>query len=341
LSGPAVALLVASQGLCGWASAQDRFQGMVQPVVAKKVYRIGYASVDMNSDFFVGQAYGITDEAKRSNVDLVRIVSAGGYGKVAEQVAQLEQLGTLNLDAVIIGGAAFNGYDKVIERLTEKGIKVVTLGSPISAPKTSLGVIQDENGLGGALATALCQKKPNSRVLALPGPPGVEWSRRRFEGFKTEGAKCNLTLFGSTFAGNVSIEEGQRQAGDLLVKYPDVDFIYAAPGIFAVGAAQQAKRMGVNAPVVTGTITRRTIDRLNDGSIAIVMSEPTILKGRAALNYTVRLLNGDSLPNLVTGIMPYPVVITPNLAVTAEKLKSYDVNEFDLPPEGWTPPKLQ
>ena len=225
---PALALSLSL--LTGHAGAQDRMQGMAPPVVAKKVYRIGYASVDMNSDFFLGQAYGITDEAKRANVDLVRIVSAGGYGKVAEQVAQLEQLGTLNLDAVIIGGAAFNGYDKVIERLTDKGIKVVTLGSPISAPKTSLGVIQDEAALGGALAAAVCQTKPNSKILTLPGPQGVEWSRRRFEGFKTEGAKCNLTLLGNTFGGNVSIEEGQRQAGDMLVKYPDVDFIYAAPG---------------------------------------------------------------------------------------------------------------
>ena len=99
--------------------------------------------------------------------------------------------------------------------------------------------------------------------------------------------------------------------------------------------------MDVNAPVVTGTITRRTVDRIKDGSIAIVMSEPTILKGRAALQYTVRLLNGDPLPNLVTGVMPYPVVITPNVAVTAETLKTYDVNAFDVPPEGWTPPKLQ
>jgi ribose transport system substrate-binding protein len=325
----------------GPAGAEDRLQGMVEPVVGKKPYRIGYASADMNSDFFIGLAYGVTDEAKRANVELVRIVSAGGYGKVAEQIAELEQLGTLNLDAVIVGGSAFNGYDKVIERLTEKGTKVVALGSPISAPKTSLGLVQDENKIGATLAAAICQKKPNAKILTLPGPPGVEWSKRRFDGFKAEAAKCSATLVGNTFAGNVSIEEGQRQAGDLLVKYPDVDFIYAAPGVFAVGVAQQAKRMQAKIPVVTGTITRRTVDLMKDGSIAVVVSEPPILKGRAVLQYTVRLLNGDPLPNLVSGVLPYPVAITPNLAVTGDMLKSYDVNEYDLPPEGWTPPRLQ
>jgi ribose transport system substrate-binding protein len=335
--GSAAVLAACSLLVVSSAVAQDRFQGMIEPVVGKKPYRIGFASVDMNSDFFIGLAYGLTDESKRANVEIVRIVSAGGYGKVAEQVAQLEQLGTLNLDAVILGGAAFNGYDKVIERLTNSGTKVVTLGSPISAPKTSLGIIQDENKIGATLASAICEKKPNGKVLTLPGPPGAEWSKLRFEGFKTEAAKCNLTLVGNTFGGNVSIEEGQRQAGDLLVKYPDVDFVYAAAGIFAVGAAQQAKRMQVKVPVVTGTITRRTVDLLKDGSIAMVVSEPPILKGRVALQYTVRLLNGDELPHLVSGIVPYPVAITPNLTVTADKLKSYDVNEYDLPPEGWKP----
>lgn len=333
----AAVLAACSLLLADAAIAQDRLQGMIEPVVGKKPYRIGFASVDMNSDFFIGLAYGLTDEAKRANVEIVRIASAGGYGKVAEQIAQLEQLGTMNLDAVILGGAAFDGYDKEVERLLDKGTRVVALGSPISASKTSLGLIQDENRIGATLASAICEKKPNGKVLTLPGPPGTEWSKRRFDGFKAEAAKCNLTLVGNTFAGNVSIEEGQRQAGDLLVKYPDVDFIYAAAGIFAVGAAQQAKRMQVKAPVVTGTITRRTVDLLKDGSIATVVSEPPILKGRAALQYTVRLLNGDELPHLVNGVLPYPVVFTPNLTVTAETLKSYDVNEFDLPPEGWKP----
>ena len=50
------ALVLSLSLLTGHAGAQDRMQGMAPPVVAKKVYRIGYASVDMNSDFFLGQA---------------------------------------------------------------------------------------------------------------------------------------------------------------------------------------------------------------------------------------------------------------------------------------------
>jgi hypothetical protein len=52
-------------------------------------------------------------------------------------------------------------------------------------------------------------------------------------------------------------------------------------------------------------------------------------------------LNGDPLPKLVPGIMPYPVALIPNVALTKANIDKHDVNEYDLPPEGWRPPQLQ
>jgi ABC-type sugar transport system substrate-binding protein len=326
-------------GSVAWAA--DDLLGMVEPVKAKKPYNIAYVSADMNSDFWLGLAYGVTDEANRAGVKIVRVLSAGGYGKVAEQIAQMEQVATLNIDAVIVVGAAYDGYDKVVDRLVEKGIKVVTLAAPIGAPKTSLGILQNEGGIGEQLADFICKQKPGATVITLPGPPGTIWNKLRFEGFKSHAEKCNLKLVGNTYGGNIAIEEGQRQAGDMLLKYPDADYIYAVAGIFSVGAAQQAKRVNSKAKVVTGTLTRRTVDLLKDGNISIVVSEPPIVFGRAALEYTVRLLNGDPMPKLIPGIMPYPVAMVPNIALTTESIATYDVNQYDLPPQGWTPPQLQ
>ena len=328
----AITILV-SQGFTA-ARAEDPLLGMVDPVKPKKQYRIAYASADMNADFFLALAYGVLDEAKRAGIDVVRVTSAGGYGKVSEQVAQLEQLATLDLDALILVSAAFDGFDKTVDRLVAKGTKVVIVGTPISSPKVSLGIMQNEAGIGQTLADFICKQKPKATVITLPGPAGSEWNRLRFEGFKAAAAKCELNLVGNAYAGNVAIEDGQKQAGDLLLKYPDADYIYAVAGIFAVGAAQQAKRMHAHAKVVSGTFTRRTADLLKDGSMAMVVSEPPIVFGRAGVEYTVRLLNGDPLPKLVPGIMPYPVALVPNVAVTAETLRSHELDTYDLPPPG-------
>jgi ribose transport system substrate-binding protein len=295
----------------------------------------------MNSDFFLGLAYGTVDEAKQAGAEVTRIVSAGGYGKVAEQVSQLEQFGALKLDGVIIVGAAFNGFDKVIDRLVEGGAKVVTVGAPIGASKVALGILQNEGKIGETLADHICKAKPKATVITLPGPAGSEWNKLRFDGFKTAAQKCDLKLVGNTYAGNISIEDGQQQAADQLAKNPDADYIYAVAGIFAVGAAQQAKRMNSHAKVVTGTLTRRTISLLKDGQIELVVSEPPVVFGRAGLQYLVRLLNGDPLPHTIPGIMPFPVAMVPNFSLTPSNIGSYDVNKYDLPPEGWKPPQLQ
>src|SRR6476469_6796720 len=103
-----LASTLGATALFGTAHAEDRLLGMIEPVTAKKPYRIAYASADMNADFFLALAYGVLDEAQRAGVQVVRVLSAGGYGKVAEQIAQLEELNTLKPDAVIIVSDGFN-----------------------------------------------------------------------------------------------------------------------------------------------------------------------------------------------------------------------------------------
>src|SRR5215471_5617647 len=181
----------------GAAQAEDRLLGMVEPVKASKPYRIAYASADMNADFFLALAYGVLDEAQRAGVHVVRVLSAGGYGKVAEQVAQLEELNTLKLDAVILVSTAFDGFDKVVDRLVTNGTKVIMVGTPISSPKVSLAIMQNEGGLGKMEADYICKQKPGAKVVTLPGPPGSEWNKLRFERFKAAAEQCKLNLVGN------------------------------------------------------------------------------------------------------------------------------------------------
>ena len=337
----AVALTVGVLGNTGaLASEPDRMLGLAEPVKAEKPYKIAYAAVQMNEDFYLGIAWGIIDEAKRSGAELVRITNAGGYGKSAEQIAQLEQLAALGVDAILMVGATYNGFDKVIERLAERGVRVVSVASPVGAPDTVVGVTQDEVGLGASLAEHICKKDPTATVLTLPGPAGTEWNKMRFDGFKAKAEECGLKLVGNTFQGNISIEDGQTQVANGLLKHPEASYVYVVSGALAVGAGQQIKRSKGKAKIVTGTINERTRSLIEDGVIELVASEPSVVFGRAAVQYALRALNGDDLPNTRKDILPYPAVFVPNAEITAENIGSYDLYLADLPPKGWTPPVL-
>ena len=117
-------------------------------------------------------------------------------------------------------------------------------------------------------------------------------------------AKCDLNLVGNTFAGNIALEDGQRQAADQLLKHPDADYIYAVAGIFG-GRRPRGQAHASQAKVVTGNFTRRTVDLLKDDTMAVVISEPPIVLGRAAVQYAIRLLT-EIHCQARYGIMPFP-----------------------------------
>ena len=327
----------------GVAADFDRLRGLIEPVTAKKPYRIAFTAVHFIDEYWKGVAYGISDEAKKTGVEIVRILSAGGYGKIPEQIAQLETLATLDLDAVIIGAVSFDGLERPLKRLAQKGVKLVAMDLTVKSDDVSLRVGQDQVAIGEAISDYVCQLNPKAKMITIPGPAGVEWTAQRLEGVKKGAAKCSgMELLGNVLKGSTTLEDGQSQASDLLIKYPDADYIYAAAANLGTGAAQGAKRVNSKAKVVTSALTDKTVDMMNSGQIQMVISEPAVLIGRMTLQYTVRLLNGDPLPNLVkSGGLPYPSMDLPPKALTTEVLKNYDVTWYDQPPAGWNVPLTQ
>ncbi len=321
------------------AEAPDRMRGVVTPVKAKKPYRIGWAAIHFVDTFWVSVGYGVVEEAKEAGIELVRILPAGGYGNLAEEQAALDQLATMNLDAILVSGVTYQGFDRAVKRITDRGIKVAVLGVPIDAKTTSFGIIEDENTTGGQTGQYLCSLEKGAKVLTIPGPAGAEWNKIRFEAFKSEAEKCGSQLLGNSFQGGMSLEDGRKQADDLMVKYPDVHYIWAVAGNIGDGAAEAIKRSGRKDIWVIGSgFTANTAEMMKEGYIKMYLSEPAILMGRLAVQYVTRLLNGDEMPNLVPNILPYPSVIVPTVPVESKDIATYDLEQFDQAPAGWNIP---
>jgi len=320
----------------------DRLRGSVEPVVAKRPYRIGVALVHLVDDYWRGMAYGILDEAKYANVQIVRLFAAGGYGKVTEQLDQLDTLDSLGLDAIIIGATNYDGYDHALQRLAAKGVKIIAAGIPVNSSAVSLGVTMNDEEIGKAIAQFICAQKPDAEVITIPGPNGPAWNRLRFDGFEAGAKQCpSMKLVGNIFQGDTKIEDGEGQGSDLMIKYADANYIYAAAGNLAIGAALAAKRMHMPAQLVTGTVTSKTVDLMKEGHVAMVVSEPGVLIGRALVQYTTRLLNGDELPNLrMDGTVPYKQFMVPIYQLTPANIDAYALDKYDQPPAGWQVPSL-
>jgi ribose transport system substrate-binding protein len=319
--------------------SMDRLRGVADPVQAKKPYRIGFAAVHFVDNFWNGVTYGIIDEADKSGAVVVSVLSAGGYGNLSEQIANLETLSARNLDGIIIAGATYDGLDRTVKKLTDSGIKVVVAATPINAKTASVGILEDEHRVGEQMGEYICALKPGAKVITLPGPQGSEWNKIRFDGFQSAAKKCNLQTYGDTFQGQISLEDGQKQATDLLIKYPDAQFVWGVAGLIGDGAAAAVKRLGRSeVKVITSAFTQDTVSMMTQGYTLMTVSEPAVLTGRLAMQYMVRLLNRDPLPKTTQGVFPYPIVSVPTAVVEAKDIGKYDLVKYDWPPTEWKNP---
>jgi ribose transport system substrate-binding protein len=321
-----------------FAETADRMRGLVDPVTAKNPLKIGVTVVHLQDDFWKGIAYGITDEAKRSNMTVAQISVAGAYGNVTQQFAHIQAMQTLGVDVAVVGPAAYDGYDSILAGLKKSGKMVIAAGIPLNSKNVDFGVTQDDTALGGALADAVCKDmagKP-AEVLALPGPAGAEWSRLRLVGFEQKAKDCpGMTVISGPVGGAIDIGYGLSQISDMLLKHPDAKYAYTPESALGMGAAQAARRQHKEVKVATSTLNDQGLAELKDGRFMTVISEPGILIGRLIVQYAIRKAEGMPMPNM-QATSPYPTVVVPNLAITQSMAATYDDAIYDVPPKSWS-----
>jgi ribose transport system substrate-binding protein len=312
----------------------DRLAGLATPLVAGKPLRIGVTLVHLNDDFWKGVAFGIVDEAKRSNVEVVRISVAGGYGNTREQFAQLNTLKTLGVDYIALGAASFDGYDPVIRDLKGAGIKVIAAAVPINSSSIAFGVTEDDALIGKVLARAICSKDGGARIVAIPGPAGAEWAHLRYEGFIAETKRCaGISVYSGAFRGSVDLQQGLSQTADLLQKHPDVNFIYTPEMSLGMGAVQAVRQSSRHAPVVSSAMVHAAVPMIMDGRFLAVVSEPGIIMGRLIVQYAIRDAEKRPMANMVQSAgLPYPYVLVPPTLITAENAQTFPLDMYEIPP---------
>ena len=331
----AVALCVAAAA--SLAQADEPLRGLVSRLSAAKPYTAAWASIDRSDEYWRGIAYGLVEETRVAGIDLAHIRLAGDLGRTDEQIAHLDEIGALKPDIVFLSPTAADGLDKAIERLVRAGAHVVLVGAPIRRGPIAVAVLQDQAKIGARMAQHICASDSRARVATIPGPAGFVWNKQRFDGFRDELAEAcpDARLYGGLYQLEIGVPHGQLQTADLIIKYPQVNFIYIASGVLADGAANVRLRMRHPATIVTAGLTRSSAANIEGGHISVVVSEPAVLIGRLAVQYAIRAVEKKSLPGTTSAPYSYPTLFAPNVSLTRDLLKEYDFESYDLAPADW------
>jgi ABC-type sugar transport system substrate-binding protein len=172
------------------------------PKPARK-YVIGVTFPHFKDPYWVAEAYGVDKEAKRLGVE-VRINAASGYGDTAGQLKQVDTYLTQNVDGIILGAVDSKGMAPAADRAWREGVPVV-YANALADSKKSIGVYTDDALAGVKQADFIASKDPKAKVIAMCGPPGVVWPKKRCEAFVSE------------------LKKKAPQAKVLAMKYHDMD----------------------------------------------------------------------------------------------------------------------
>lgn len=206
-------------------------------------YTIGFSDWGLVNSHRVQTRESMNILAKQLGVTL-KITDAGG--DVNKQIADVDDLLTQNIGALVIAPAVAEALAPAIEKAFDKGIPVVVFQSDPGTEKFTSYVHALDADFGVAGMTQLAKDmNGKGNLIALRGIAGNPVETARYEGMKSVLANNpGIKLVGEDF-GDWNEDKGKAVAQNLLAANPQIDGVWSSGAAMtkgAISAFQEATR---------------------------------------------------------------------------------------------------
>jgi ribose transport system substrate-binding protein len=259
----------------------------------------------LNHPFFVDMRRGAQEAADRLGVQL-QVQAAEREIDVEKQMQIVENLIQTGIDVLCITPSGSREIISALVKAKNAGVPVIVVDTRIDAtaaaeagvqPQTFIGSDNYEGGrLAGEHAVKISGGK--ARVGILEGIPGHETGDSRLRGFREALKNApGMTVVASQPA-NWERDQGFNVFQNMLQAHPDIDLVFAASDLMALGAIEAIAAAGK-----TQSIRVIGFDALDDakqaieaGTMAASVAQFPYDMGKAAVESAVKVSRGESLP---------------------------------------------
>jgi ribose transport system substrate-binding protein len=271
----------------------------------------------LNNPFFVEMEQGAREAADSLGIELV-VQAPEREIDVEKQMQIIENLLQRRVDALLITPSGSREIVPAVVKANAAGIPVVVVDTRVDAPALEEArgridsFIGSDNVDGGRIAGRFVAERlgGQGRVAVLEGIPGHETGDSRLTGFRETLAEHPGLEIVSSQTANWERDQAFNVTQNVLQSHPDLDAIFAANDVMALGAVEAVAAAGR-----TGEIVIVGFDAQEDARIAIregrmdatIAQNPREM-GRLAVISADRLLRGETVPaeqpveiELVTG----------------------------------------
>ncbi|AMM85960.1 sugar ABC transporter substrate-binding protein [Martelella sp. AD-3] len=285
---------IAGLALAGAASAESYKIGITQNNVGVDSYQTTYEQAFIN--------------AAGANPDVETVVLDAG-GDVARQIAQVEDLIQQKVDAIIIWPTNGEAVIPAVRKAHKAGIPVIVTNSNIAEPGFDFVASfsgPDNITQGARSAEIMCDKfkdmgiADEAKIVQISGQPGYTTAIERAKGFEDRLPEvCPNVDLVETQPGDWNREKSQKVMEAFLVKYDDIDGVYAGDDNMGVGALNAAKAAGRDGIIFVGATNFSVgYEAMQNGDYWGSIYQSPVDDAEAALQTAIDVLDGKDVPFL-------------------------------------------
>lgn len=181
-----------------------------------------------------------------------------------------------------------HGGHGLAQKLVEAGIPVVIGGRPLD-PRIEVPYVDNDNTDGGRQAAQHLRQRGRRRVATIAGPQDMSAGRDRLEGFRRELGRDLRS--GRVEFGDFTLRSGEEAASRLLARSPDIDGVFVASDLMALGAMSVIRKAGRRVPADIAVVgfDDTEVARLAEPSLTTVRQH-TEMQGRLMARVLLREL---------------------------------------------------
>jgi DNA-binding LacI/PurR family transcriptional regulator len=249
--------------------------------------------------FFAGIVRGVSAELSTTPIQL--------WLSMAQSVAERERvehhLTTQHVDGVML--LSLHDDDSMPMRLARAGLPTVLGGRPswmlADADYGSLCFVDVDNIGGARSAVEYLLGRGRQAVAAIAGPQDMGVGVARLEGYRQALSASEYDLSEDLiFYGDFSESSGAVAVHDLLAARPDLDAVFAASDLMAVGAIRALRAAGLRVPedVAVVGFEDAPVARQSDPPLTTVHQEVESM-GRAMARLLLARIAGEDTGSVV------------------------------------------
>lgn len=203
----------------------------------KQSKTIGLIVPDINNPFFPQLARSVEDVTNESDYTVILCNSDDNLEK---EIRYFEMLQQKYVDGVLVVSNTLKP-----EHIHEFNFPIVALDRPLNS---NIPFVTCNNYEGARRATMHLLECGCKKIAHIQGPENITNAQDRLNGFRDAAIEMGFFHEELVISAAYQLESAKKAAFQLLTKHPDIDGIFAANDVMAIGVIKAAEKLGYKVP---------------------------------------------------------------------------------------------